>query len=392
MPLSALIAATLLVQSDLYIRTPADLERVMTKLPDPAAVASIHGYMDLKSLDKGVWPRVLDRKVALGVQAKGAKQVELRLIPNGPKKWLTNVGQDAFIGTLDLNYGDCYKIEYYADGKKVGDPRTLEIYPTHPDMVEKPGVPKGELRAMAKMSSKIYPDTTSEWWAYKPAKPEPEDGYGLIVFQDGQWARGYAKPALDNLIAKGEIPPCVALFIKPADHKDGYSIRWKQYDKLSDEYVRFVTEEYEPVAAKELGVKITTNPAKRMITGLSSGGICSWTAAWERPDKFGLVFSAIGSFVNIYSGETKREGGHNYAAMIRKFDKKPIRVFLQDGEQDLDNEHGNWWLANLEMVASLKWKGYDYQWVPGKGFHSDAHLKAILPDALKWLFAPAMKP
>jgi enterochelin esterase-like enzyme len=389
MPIAA-VAMALALQAT-SIRTTGELESALRNLNAPGVKESIYGYIDMKTLDKGIWPRIDDRKVALGIKANGAKEVEARLVPGGPSQKLKSVGQDAFVGIFDLKYEDAYQIEYYADGKRIGDGRTVEIYKMPEEMRTNPNVAKGELRSMPKQESKIYPGTTSEWWAYKPAKPEPEGGYGLIVFQDGQWAKNYAVPCLDNMIAKGDLPPVVAVFIKPSDHKDGYSIRWRQYDVLSDEYVRFVTEEYEPVVAQTLGVKISSSPQKRCIAGLSSGGICAFTAAWQKPEKFGLVMSWIGSFVNIASGDSKREGGHNYPALIRKTPNKPIRVFLQDGDQDLDNEHGNWFLSNLQMVNSLKYKAYDYKWVPGHGFHSDAQGKAVMPEALRYLFGTEKK-
>ncbi len=111
--------------------------------------------------------------------------------------------------------------------------------------------------------------------------------------------------------------------------------------------------------------------------------------AWERPDKFGLVLSWVGSFTDIASGPTKKEGGHNYPFLIRKTDKKPIRAFLQDGDQDLDNEHGNWFLGFEQMVAALKFKNYDFQFRAGHGFHSDTQGRSLMPEALRYLFGSA---
>ena len=119
---------------------------------------------------------------------------------------------------------------------------------------------------------------------------------------------------------------------------------------------------------------------------MSSGGIAAFTVAWERPDEFSKVLSWVGSFTNIASGASGREGGHNYAAMVRKTPKKPIRVFLQDGANDLDNAAGSWTLANQTMAKSLAYAGYDYRFEFGQGFHSVAHGRAILPDSLRWLW------
>lgn len=390
MVITSFLASALLLQAA-PIRTPSDLEKALRELSKPGVKESVQGYMDPKSWEKGIWPRIDDKKVAIGIMAKGAKAVEARLMPDGPTIKLTSVGNDAFASVLNLKYGDCYNLQYFADGNPVGDRRNIEIYQIPDEMKVNPSVAKGTLSSMPKQVSKVYPGTSSEWWVYKPAVPAPADGYGILYFQDGQWARGYAVPCLDNLIAKGQIPPVVAVFIKPSETETGSSIRMRQYDYLSDEYSRFLLDEYEPVVQSFIGSKISDDPKMRGIAGLSSGGICAFTAAWQRPDKFGIVMSWIGSFTNIASGASKREGGHNYPSLIRKTDPKPIRIFLQDGDQDLDNEHGNWFLSNLQMVASLKYKNYTYKWVPGHGFHSDAHGKAVMPDALRWLFEPVMK-
>ena len=126
-------------------------------------------------------------------------------------------------------------------------------------------------------------------------------------------------------------------------------------------------------------MKLRHDAASRAIAGASSGGICAFTVAWERPNEFSKVVSWIGSFTNIASGKTVREGGHNYEAMIRKTPKKPIRVFLQDGANDLDNANGNWPLANQTLAKSLAYASYDYRFEYGNGFHSHRHGRAICP-------------
>jgi enterochelin esterase family protein len=136
-------------------------------------------------------------------------------------------------------------------------------------------------------------------------------------------------------------------------------------------------EEILPAVAKDYN--LTTNPDERAICGNSSGGICAFTVAWERPNEFRKVVSHIGSFTNI-------RGGHVYAALVRKTDKKPLKVFLQDGRNDLDNQFGNWPLANQDMAAALKFAGYDYQFVLGEGTHNGKHGAAMLPDTLRWLW------
>ena len=210
-----------------------------------------------------------------------------------------------------------------------------------------------------------------------------------MVFQDGhtyvnKTGRFRVPIVFDNLIHKNEMPVTIGLFINPG-HKGDSKIDspWKannrsvEYDTVSDTYSKFLLEEMLPEVGKSYW--LTDDPDQRAICGISSGGICAWTVAWERPDAFRKVLSHVGSFTNIC-------GGYVYPALVRKTENKPIRVFLQDGENDVDNQFGNWWLANKQMEAALKFKGYDFKFVGDNGGHDDKHGSAILPDSLRWLW------
>jgi enterochelin esterase-like enzyme len=146
---------------------------------------------------------------------------------------------------------------------------------------------------------------------------------------------------------------------------------------LTDQYTRFLLEEILPAVGAKY--RLTDDPEGRAICGISSGGICAWTVAWERPDKFRKVLTHVGSFTNI-------RGGHVYPSLIRKTAPKPIRIFLQDGAHDLDNAHGNWPLSNQQMAAALNFAHYDYKFVFGDGAHNGKHGGSILPDSLRWLW------
>jgi enterochelin esterase family protein len=265
-------------------------------------------------------------------------------------------------------------------------------YVLGPESQRQEGVPQGKV-TKHEWQSKVFEGTIREFYLYVPAEEHQKDqaDFAAMVFQDGHT---YVKDngdfcvpvVLDNLIHKGELPPIVGVFINPGHKGDGVprdpwraNNRSFEYDTLSDQYARFLIEEMLPEAARLTGLALTDDPDRRAICGISSGGICAWTAAWERPDAFRKVLSHVGSFTNI-------RGGHDYHAQIRKTPNKPIRVFLQDGKHDLDNRHGNWWLANLEMEAALKFKRYDYKFVGGEGGHSGKHGGAILPDSLRWLW------
>jgi enterochelin esterase-like enzyme len=297
---------------------------------------------------------------------------------------LTKVGAGGlYAGVAHLTHGAALTWHYEAGGARFGGGQ-LEVYETHPDARERAGVPKGTLTQMPSWSSRIFPGTTRDWWVYVPAQYNAANPAAVMVFQDGAGARQYVVPVFDNLIAKGTIPITVGIFIEPGGIKAPRDNRSFEYDTLSDQYARFLLEEIIPEVEKT--VRLRRDAAGRAIAGQSSGAIAAFTVAWERPSEFSKVLSGIGSFTNIQSGKTLREGGHNYAAMIRKAPRKPIRVFMQDGANDLDNQHGSWWLANQTLARSLAFAGYDYKFEQGQGFHSNSHIRAILPDALRWLW------
>ncbi len=267
-------------------------------------------------------------------------------------------------------------------------------YQLGPDSLPQEGVPKGKL-TQYEWKSTIFADTVRDYWIYIPAQYKADTPTAVMVFQDGGGFVGekgsYRAPTvLDNLIHKKEIPPMIGIFINPGDKpKDGKrnakpSNRSFEYDTLSNQYARFILEEILPEVGKTLN--LTTDPEQRAICGNSSGGICAFTVAWEYPDQFRKVLSHIGSYTNIASGPSLKEGGHNYPALIRKTPPKPLRVFLQDGSSDLDNSHGNWYLANLQMEAALKFAKYDYKTVWGDGGHNGKHGGSIFPDSMRWLW------
>ena len=258
-----------------------------------------------------------------------------------------------------------------------------------------PGVPKGRVEAFSFNDSKVFPDTTRDCWIYIPAQYDGSKPAALMVFQDGheymsEKASQRVPIVFDNLIAKGDMPVTIGVFINPghrgtntppATTWGNRSNRSYEYDSLGGEYAKFLINELLPFATAKYSVKITEDPELRAIGGMSSGAICAFTVAWERPDSFRKVLSQIGSFTNI-------RGGHAYPALIRKTERKPIRVFLQDGSNDLNNLHGNWPLANQEMASALAFTGYDFKFVLGTGNHSGRHGGVILPDSLRWLWRP----
>ena len=279
---------------------------------------------------------------------------------------------------------------------------TTDNYKLGHDSLERhEGVPKGRVEKFA-WTSKIFPGTERDCWVYIPAQYDGKTPACVMVFQDGggfvsEKGSWRVPIVFDNLIAKKEMPVTVGIFINPGNdpvknpprqpgekpaagqRRPGATNRSFEYDTLSDQYARFLLEEILPEVSKRYELKLTEDPEGRAISGSSSGGICSFTVAWQRPDQFRKVVSFIGSFTNI-------RGGGKYPEIVRAGETKPIRVFMQDGSNDLKNKFGNWFEANQAMYAALKEKGYDVKFVAGDGGHTAKHGGSVLPDALRWIW------
>jgi len=315
--------------------------------------------------------------------------------------------------------------EAAAPGHKLND------YHLTADSLPQAGVPKGRLEGPFEFHSRLFAGTVRRYWIFVPAQYTPEKPAAVLVFQDGQRATHpggelSVPQVLENLVYKKEIPVTIGIFITPGNLSEKYpdnlglgnpNHRAEEYDALNDTYARFLIEEMLPEVGKKY--RLTDDPEDRAIGGTSSGAICAWTVAWERPDQFRKVISLIGSFTSIGykpagEGRPMTPGGDLYPTLIRKNPIKPIRIFLQDGTNDLSNltdtkgfkpewtaltnEHGNWHLANERMLDALEYANinadrrktggprYDINHVWGDGNHSDRHGGAILPDILRWMW------
>ena len=264
-------------------------------------------------------------------------------------------------------------------------------YVLSPDSQTHADVPTGSVSAFTLEDCKAFPGTRHKWWLYLPAQYDGKRSIALMVFfdggsldfvhRDGPWR---VPVVLDNLIAKQQIPVMAAVFVDPGQpigsSEESDEQRSYEYDTLGGENASFLVDELLVEVRKR--VLVTNDPAGRGIAGRSSGGIAAFTVAWRRPDQFRRVFSANGSFVNV-------RGGGAYPEIIRKSEKRPIRVFLQDGVKDeLGGEFDglNWPEGNRQMAAALAVKGYEYNFVMGEGTHSSRHGASIFPNAMRWLW------
>ncbi len=288
-------------------------------------------------------------------------------------------------------------------------------YSLTPDSLPQPDVPKGRLEGPFEFKSQVFAGTVRRYWIFVPAQYTGEQPASLLVFQDGQRATNpdgvlRVPTVLENLIHRGDLPVTIGLFITPGHRAERYpddlgmrnpDHRAQEYDAMNDAYARMLIDELLPEVGQRY--RLTDDPEQRAIGGTSSGAICAFTVAWHRPDQFRKVISMIGSYVSIgYRPATEDRpmvpGGDLYPTLIRKTPIKPLRIFLQDGRRDLSNEHGDWFLANQQMLSALEFANrnadrrddvgprYDVKHVWGDGGHSDDHGGSLLPDILRWMW------
>jgi enterochelin esterase family protein len=306
----------------------------------------------------------------------------------GEMKQINEEGLQALVAALP-NFTDVdYKIEANGTTLSAGTART-EFYEIPAEAKPQADVAEGKIEKFEFSESKVFPNTTREVVVYIPAKYDATKPASLMVWQDGP---RHADPngglratrVMDTLIARGEMPVIIGVFIEPgrkSNQKTGEKAanRGFEYDSLGDAYSHLVIDEVLPEVKKRYSLNWSDKAEDHAIGGGSSGGICAFNTAWERPDQFRKVLSWVGSFVNL-------RGGHVFPAIIRETERKPLRVYLLDGDNDLDNPYGNWPIANQNMAASLKYMGYDYRFDFGHCFHGSKGMAASLPDALRWLW------
>jgi gluconolactonase len=266
--------------------------------------------------------------------------------------------------------------------------RGADDYLPGPDSKPQEGVPRGDVMRFTFAGSKIFPGTTRNYSIYVPKQYDPAKPACVYVNQDG--VQVSAPVVFDNLIHRKEMPVTIGVFISPgvvppsASNSLARFNRSYEYDGLGDAYARFLLEEMLPEVEKKTApdgrpIRLSKDGNDRAIGGSSSGAIAAFTAAWERSDAFSRVFSSIGTFVGL-------RGGNVYPTLIRKFEPKPIRIFLQDGSADQNIYGGDWWMANQEMERALTFAGYEVNHVWGDGGHNGKQATAIFPDAMRWLW------
>ena len=269
-------------------------------------------------------------------------------------------------------------------------------YKLGPDSQPMEGVPKGKISEARVIPSEVFPGTQHTYWVYVPAQYDPAVPTALMVFNDGHAMMAepgsvQAHHVLDNLIYRREIPVMLAVFINPGrrpdqpepsarDWGDRTTNRAAEYNPPNDHYARVIVDELLPALQKDYNV--SSDPEQRGIAGSSSGAIAAFGVAWFRPDQFRKVISITGSYVDL-------RGGHVFPELVAESEKKPIRIFMQDGRNDnrsIANPNRDWFYQNVRLMRALTAKGYDVNYAWGINNHGQKQGGAILPEMMRWLW------
>ena len=386
----------------------------MAKSADPNLATAISATLPAEALKKGTAWIGHGPDLFFAIEAKATPEIVIDEAA-GPAMQRAGASDLWYAVAAIQPTGASHSFHYRIDGTNFGGSPDVPVF--GPLSYHQPGVPEGTLVGPVQHNSKIYDGMKSNYWIYVPAQYSPSTPAALMVFQDG---KGYldregGNPALnviDNLIAQKQMPVAICVFIMPGDisgapgtptynsvkaYADkwgrglGDSMRSTLYDTVSERYVRFLRDEV--LAEVQAKYNIRKDAYSRAILGASSGGICSFNAAWQMPGEFSRVISWIGSFVSIQWKEDPAvaDGGQDYPVKVLREPKRNIRVWLQDGNQDMElnwfeRHYGSWPLANVGMANALKLAGYDFHFSFGKGMHSGAQGAAEFPAELIWLW------
>jgi gluconolactonase len=269
-------------------------------------------------------------------------------------------------------------------------------YSRGPDADTRVGVPVGVVTQGSLGPNTIYPTVTHDYWVYVPAQYDGSSPAALLVLTDGEVyvqndeSAPYRTPTvLDNLIDEGAMPVTIAVFVSPGFTDQGVENRSIEYDTPDDTFARFVHEELLPAATG--GYSITTDPTLRAIGGRSSGAVAAWGVVWWRTDSFALAYTTVGSFVRLLANPSG-EFAEVYPMWVESMPRKPIRVTLLSGINDLENEYGNWRDAHMAMTTALDCAGYSYRSGFGETAHEDGtHLAAKFGEDMRWLWSAAAR-
>jgi enterochelin esterase family protein len=366
----------------------AQIRETLNPPPPPSTSARGRGRAPVDRLRTGSAAAGEHGEFVFAIETDKQPEIEITNIKTTlPRAKAWPIGK-LWVYETSLKPGSAYAFTWFVDGKPVGGGNDLPAFTE--EAYPKPGVPQGKLVGPIELTSKVYPNMKSNMWYYVPAQWDGSTPLPVQIWGDGQFYIVERPSAyrlldtLDNLTAAKKIPLMVNVFIQPGT-VDGRSMRSVEYDTVDDRYTEYTLNEVLPEVEK--GVKLRHDGYSRAMVGESSGGICSFNAAYRHPDEFARVLSWIGSFAAIKVSPDNPTGGGAYPILVRQQPKKNIRVWLQDGAHDQENPRfGSWILQNIQLANSLKTKGNDYHFSLGPGTHSQRQGSAELPESLTWLW------
>lgn len=366
------------------VTTPQLLD-LASKPNDPAFAQALTDTLTAKAIQEGT-----------AVTGKGPDFLWAVDSPSAPELYVDDqkVATLARLGNSNtwfykgtMRTGTSHMFYYLVDGHKLGGRNDIPAY--GPESYQKPEVPQGKLSEKMVHTSKIYDGMKSDWWIYVPAQYDPSKPAALMVWHDGQGMANRNGEAnslnvFDNLTAEGKIPVMIQVFIAPGKIGDK-AMRSIEYDTVSDTYARFLRDEIMPEVYAKYNVR--KDGYSRAIAGNSSGGISAFNVAWWQNDQFTRCLLRIASFANLQENHKGQfDGGNTFPYRVRKEPKRKIRVWSQDGAEDLENPFGDWPANNINMINSLKFREYDFHFSFGVGTHNGAQGNAELPEAMVWLW------
>jgi enterochelin esterase-like enzyme len=319
-------------------------------------------------------------------------------------------GSQLWFAQAPVTPGKGHSFFYKIDGKRFGGSNNVPSF--GPDSYLKPGIPKGMLSQKSVLTSKVYDGMQSDYWVYTPAQYDPKTPAALMVWNDGQQYINRDSASIkfldvvDNLTYEKKLPVTVYVFTMPgvATMPEGTpfyqavqrvaktdtqaartaALRGVEYETLSDQYARFLREELLPSVEKDYNIR--KDAYSHAIAGLSSGALGAFTAAWEQPDLFSRVLVWVTPFTGGQWQPGVRDGGNIYPFRIRKEPRKNLRIWLQDGADDIENANGSVPLQNIAVANSFKLMDYDFHLSFGVGGHSPMQGSSELPESMAWLW------
>lgn len=308
------------------------------------------------------------------------------VVDDGQESAMTRGDGNFWYTTMRLGTGRTHNFNYLIGGAPFGGRTDVIAY--GPMSYERSGIPKGVLSGKMQHSSKIYEGMVADYWTYVPAQYDASKPVAVMFWTDGEVLMPRLEPSraqvvFDNLTHDKKIPVIIHVLVSPG--KIGArALRSVQYDTVTDTFAKYVLDEILAEVGKKYNLR--KDGYSRAIAGDSSGGICAFNSAWWKPEEFSRVLSRIGSFTSIQWKPGQLDGGNVIPFAVRKQEKRNIRVWMQDGSGDLENEHGSWPAQNINLANSLKMKGYDFHFTWGNGTHSRNGGHAELAEEMIWLW------